>query len=150
MKKLIKIDFLGYDYTALQLIVTIECCIGLSFRQNGKLRNPYAKIFLLPDRSEKSKRRTKTLASTNDPYWNQIFVYSGLRKTDLKTRTLEVSVWDYVKYGANDFLGELLVDLHSFVLKDVSEWFNLVDHEDLSTPEYLVNLYLMSQCRQCS
>jgi regulating synaptic membrane exocytosis protein 2 len=58
--------------------------------------------------SEKSKRRTKTLANTNDPKWNQTFIYSSIRRADLKHRILEVTVWDYVRYGANDFLGEVL------------------------------------------
>jgi len=58
--------------------------------------------------SEKSKRRTKTLANTNDPKWNQTFIYSSIRRADLKLRVLEVTVWDYVRYGANDFLGEVL------------------------------------------
>ena len=57
--------------------------------------------------SEKSKRRTKTIASTNDPRWNQTFIYSSVRRAELKVRVLEVTVWDYVRYGANDFLGEV-------------------------------------------
>lgn len=48
-------------------------------------------IFLLPDRCDKSKRRSKTLANTNDPRWGQTFVYSGLRRADLNDRFLEVS-----------------------------------------------------------
>ncbi|KAG8225194.1 hypothetical protein J437_LFUL009500, partial [Ladona fulva] len=50
----------------------------MSPRTNGQPRNPYAKLFLLPDR----------------------------RRADLKLRILEITVWDYVRYGANDFLGE--------------------------------------------
>lgn len=57
--------------------------------------------------SEKSKRRTKTLANTNDPKWNQSFVYSSVRRADLKLRIVEITVWDYVRYGANHFLGEV-------------------------------------------
>lgn len=50
-----------------------------------------SQICLLPDRSEKSKRRTKTLALTNDPRWGQTFVYEGLRRADLNNRLFEVS-----------------------------------------------------------
>lgn len=35
---------LGYDQTTLQLIVTIVCASGLSLRQTGHARNPYAKV----------------------------------------------------------------------------------------------------------
>lgn len=49
------------------------------------------KVFLLPDRSHKSKRRTKTVGTTCEPRWGQTFVYSGLRRCDLNGRLLEVS-----------------------------------------------------------
>ncbi|CAH2011779.1 unnamed protein product [Acanthoscelides obtectus] len=56
---------LGFDALALQLLVTIVCATGLVPRPTrGQARNPYCKLFLLPDRSEKSKRRTRTLAGT--------------------------------------------------------------------------------------
>jgi hypothetical protein len=50
----------------------------------------FFKIFLLPDRCDKSKRRTKTLANTGDPRWGQTFIYTGLRRADLNNRLLEV------------------------------------------------------------
>ena len=53
---------LGFDPTTLQLLVTIVCAAGLTPRSPHQPRNPYCKLFLLPDRSEKSKRRTRTLA----------------------------------------------------------------------------------------
>lgn len=49
-------------------------------------------IFLLPCHSDKSKRRTKTLASTNEPRWGQTFTFTGLRRADLNNRLLEVSL----------------------------------------------------------
>lgn len=79
-----------FDIAALQLLVSVVSATGLSPRADGSPRCPYAKIFLLPDKSEKSKRRTKTLANTLEPRWNQTFVYCGIRITDLKKRTLEV------------------------------------------------------------
>ncbi|CAD7093853.1 unnamed protein product [Hermetia illucens] len=121
---------LGYDANTLQLIVTIVCATGLTLRSNGAARNPYAKVFLLPDRGNKSKRRTKTLASTCEPRWGQTFIYSGLRRADLVNRLLEITAWDYVRYGANDFLGEVLIDLGSHILDDEPEWYNLQPHQD--------------------
>ena len=58
--------------------------------------------------SERSKRRTKTLANTNHPRWNQSFVYSNVRRDELRQRVLEVTVWDYDRFGANEFLGGTL------------------------------------------
>ncbi|XP_061499754.1 uncharacterized protein LOC1281485 isoform X7 [Anopheles gambiae] len=121
---------LGFEPSSLQLIVTILCANGLVPRGNGAARNPYVKICLLPDRSEKSKRRTKTLALTNDPRWGQTFVYEGLRRADLNNRLFEVTVWDYVRYGANDFLGEVIIDLSTHPLDDEAEWYILQPHQE--------------------
>jgi len=109
-------------------------------------------IFLLPSHSDKSKRRTKTLASTNEPRWGQTFIFSGLRRADLNNRLLEVTLlssftklsanhcvsvfqitlWDYVRYGVNDFLGEIVVDLCNHPLDDEPEWYMLQAHQESS------------------
>ncbi|XP_017757861.1 PREDICTED: regulating synaptic membrane exocytosis protein 2 isoform X2 [Eufriesea mexicana] len=119
---------LSFDPVALRLIVTLICASGLMPRSNGQPRNPYAKIFLLPDKSEKSKRRTKMLANTNDPRWNQTFIYEGVRRPDLRKRALEVTVWDYGKYDTNDFLGETVLELATAHLDEEPEWYPLTGH----------------------
>ncbi|XP_072750770.1 uncharacterized protein Rim isoform X1 [Anoplolepis gracilipes] len=119
---------LGFDPVGLQLIVTIICAAGLTPKNNGQPRNPYAKVFLLPDKSEKSKRRTKTVANTNDPRWNQTFVYNGVRRSELRKRALEITVWDYARYEANDFLGEAVLELAVCLLDEEPEWHSLTAH----------------------
>lgn len=78
--------------------------------------------------SEKSKRRTKTLANTNDPKWNQTFIYDGIRRPELRKRALEVTVWDYGKYDTNDFLGEAILELATAHLDEEPEWHPLTGH----------------------
>ncbi|XP_076548355.1 rab3 interacting molecule isoform X1 [Osmia lignaria lignaria] len=119
---------LSFDPMALRLIVTLICAAGLTPRSNGQPRNPYAKIFLLPDKGEKSKRRTQTLANTNDPRWNQTFVYEGIRGAELRKRALEITVWDYGKYDTNDFLGEAVLELATARLDEEPEWLPLIGH----------------------
>ncbi|XP_038209566.1 regulating synaptic membrane exocytosis protein 2 isoform X5 [Zerene cesonia] len=121
-----------FDITALQLLVTVVSASGLSPRPDGSPRCPYAKIFLLPDKSEKSKRRTKTLANTLEPRWNQTFVYCGIRISDIKKRTLEVTVWDLNRYGPNDFLGEVLLDLDNMVMNHEPSWYKLKPHDEFA------------------
>ncbi|XP_034947829.1 regulating synaptic membrane exocytosis protein 1 isoform X11 [Chelonus insularis] len=123
---------LGYILASKRLSITIFCATDLIPRTNGQPRNPYAKMYLLPDRSEISKRRTKTLANTNEPKWNETFDYS-LRKSDLKRRLLEISVWDFVIHEANDFLGEAILDLSNVIEKSQWQWLNLVAHEERRT-----------------
>ncbi|XP_055680238.1 regulating synaptic membrane exocytosis protein 2 isoform X6 [Lutzomyia longipalpis] len=136
---------LGFEAPSLQLIVTIVCAAGLTVRANGVARNPYVKIFLLPG-SDKSKRRTKTLASTCDPRWGQTFVYSGLRRADLHNRLLEITVWDYVRYGANDFLGEVNLELGNHPLDDEAEWYILQPHQD--SPNHTIDLHEARRSRR--
>ncbi|XP_045501981.1 regulating synaptic membrane exocytosis protein 2 isoform X1 [Colias croceus] len=121
-----------FDISALQLLVTVVSASGLSPRPDGSPRCPYAKIFLLPDKSEKSKRRTKTLANTLEPRWNQTFVYCGIRISDIKKRTLEVTVWDLNRYGPNDFLGEVLLDLDNMVMNHEPNWYKLKPHDEFA------------------
>lgn len=61
----------------------------------------------MPICSEKSKRRTKTIAGTCEPRWNQTFVYAPVRVGELRQRSLQITLWDYDRFGANDFLGEV-------------------------------------------
>lgn len=102
--------------------------------------------------SEKSKRRTRTIANTTEPRWNQSFVYSSIRRADLKLRILEITVWDYVHYGANDFLGEVVIELTSAPLNDEPEWYYLSAHEDIlpQHPVHIKNTQLFCSHLICS
>ncbi|KAM7292867.1 regulating synaptic membrane exocytosis protein 2 [Ixodes scapularis] len=134
---------LEYNAQTLQLVVVIICATELPPKTNGQPRNPYVKMVLLQDRSEKSKRRTRTLAGTNEPRWNQRFSYSPLRKSDLINRALEVTVWDYDRYGANDFLGEIVLELATANLHGEAEWYPLGTHdENLGVHYKNRNMYL--------
>ena len=125
-----------FSQERLELVVSIITAVGLQSKVNGQYRNPYAKIFLLPDRSEKSKRRTKTISNTNNPTWNQSFVYSPIRITELSSRILEVTVWDFDRFGANDFLGEVTIDLAHAALDEEPEWYHLNVYKN-GLPEHL-------------
>lgn len=96
-------------------------------------RSLTSNLFLRFSCSEKSKRRTKTIASTNDPKWHQTFVYSPLRRSDLKARALEIALWDYDRFGCSEFLGEVLVELATAPLDDEAEWYLLGTHEETVT-----------------
>lgn len=41
-------------------------------------------------------------------------------------------MWDYVRYGANDFLGEVTLDLGNHPLDDEPEWYILQPHHETS------------------
>ncbi|GFS65198.1 regulating synaptic membrane exocytosis protein 1, partial [Nephila pilipes] len=120
---------LWYDPRSLQLVVTVVRATLNPFKP-ARIINPYIKMFLLPDRSEKSKRRTKTIANTCEPKWNQTFVYSPLRRSDLQTRTLEITCWDYDRFENNTFVGEVLIDLSSARMNNENEWYRMSSREE--------------------
>lgn len=50
-------------------------------------------------------------------------------------------MWDYVRYGANDFLGEVLLDLSVCPLDDEPEWYYLAAHEDVMLSHSVSELF---------
>lgn len=125
---------LWYEKRSFELIITIINAIDLPPTNNGKCRNPYSKIYLLPDRSEKSKRRTKTVQNTNEPNWDQTFMYCPVTPEDFAEWMIEITVWDFDRIGASEFLGEVLIDLTSASLTDEPYWYQLSNHDNTSLP----------------
>lgn len=71
------------------------------------------------------------MANTNDPKWNQTFVYEGIRRvSELRKRALEITVWDYGKYDTNDFLGEVVLELGAARFDEEAEWHPLTGHSE--------------------
>nr|XP_020477191.1 regulating synaptic membrane exocytosis protein 2-like [Monopterus albus] len=127
---------LWYDKVGHQLIVTVLGAKDLPVRDDGRPRNPYVKICFLPDRSDKSKRRTKTLKKSVEPRWNQTFMYSPVHQWEFRERKLEVTVWDQarVREEESQFLGEVLIELVSALLDDQPHWYKLQLHDLSSVP----------------
>ncbi|KAM8880231.1 regulating synaptic membrane exocytosis protein 1 isoform 23-T23 [Spinachia spinachia] len=127
---------LWYDKVGHQLIVNVLQAIDLPPRPDGRPRNPYVKMYFLPDRSDKSKRRTKTVKKSVEPKWNQTFLYSHVHRRDFRERMLEITVWDQprVQEEESEFLGEILIELETALLDDVPHWYKLQAHDMSSIP----------------
>nr|XP_009680633.1 PREDICTED: regulating synaptic membrane exocytosis protein 2 isoform X12 [Struthio camelus australis] len=127
---------LWYDKVGHQLIVTILGAKDLPSREDGRPRNPYVKIYFLPDRSDKNKRRTKTVKKTLEPKWNQTFIYSPVHRREFRERMLEVTLWDQarVREEESEFLGEILIELETALLDDEPHWYKLQTHDVSSLP----------------
>uniref|UniRef100_A0A672ZBG1 Regulating synaptic membrane exocytosis 2 n=1 Tax=Sphaeramia orbicularis TaxID=375764 RepID=A0A672ZBG1_9TELE len=127
---------LWYDKVGHQLIVTVLGAKELPVRDDGRPRNPYVKIYFLPDRSDKSKRRTKTVKKSVEPRWNQTFMYSPVHQREFRERMLELTVWDQarVREEESQFLGEVLIELDSALLDDQPHWYKLQLHDVSSVP----------------
>ncbi|KAG3289778.1 regulating synaptic membrane exocytosis protein 1 isoform X16 [Urocitellus parryii] len=127
---------LWYDKVGHQLIVNVLQATDLPSRVDGRPRNPYVKMYFLPDRSDKSKRRTKTVKKVLEPKWNQTFVYSHVHRRDFRERMLEITVWDQprVQEEESEFLGEILIELETALLDDEPHWYKLQTHDESSLP----------------
>ncbi|XP_035314903.1 regulating synaptic membrane exocytosis protein 2 isoform X1 [Cricetulus griseus] len=127
---------LWFDKVGHQLIVTILGAKDLPSREDGRPRNPYVKIYFLPDRSDKNKRRTKTVKKTLEPKWNQTFIYSPVHRREFRERMLEITLWDQarVREEESEFLGEILIELETALLNDEPHWYKLQTHDVSSLP----------------
>ncbi|XP_064412595.1 regulating synaptic membrane exocytosis protein 1 isoform X11 [Latimeria chalumnae] len=127
---------LWYDKVGHQLIVNVLQATDLPSRMDGRPRNPYVKMYFLPDRSDKSKRRTKTVKKSLEPKWNQTFIYSHVHRRDFRERMLEITVWDQprVQEEESEFLGEILIELETALLDDKPHWYKLQTHDVSSLP----------------
>ncbi|KAM8859885.1 regulating synaptic membrane exocytosis protein 1 isoform 14-T14 [Spinachia spinachia] len=127
---------LWYDKVGHQLIVNVLQATELHLRPDGRPRSPYVKMYFLPDRSDKSKRRTKTMKKTCEPKWNQTFVYPHVHRRDFRNHMLELTIWDQPRSPDEDsaFMGEILIELETALLDDKPHWYPLQTHDVSSIP----------------
>ena len=67
------------------------------------------KLYLLPNRKSRAKRKTEVVSKSLNPVWEEKFTYEDIDLTELsRERVLEVSVWDYDQNsGDHTFIGGL-------------------------------------------
>ncbi|KRX78707.1 Uncharacterized protein T06_2938, partial [Trichinella sp. T6] len=102
-----------FDHTSDTLFVTVLCAARLPNVDAKKRRppNPFVKIYILPERIVQNKRRTKFIARSNNPVWNQTVVYKDLNLEQALSKMLEFTVWSYDRFKQNTFLGKVIINL---------------------------------------
>ncbi|MBN3274542.1 SYTL5 protein, partial [Polyodon spathula] len=114
-----------YSYKTGALNVLVKECRNLAIADEKKQTHPYVKAYLLPDKSRQSKRKTKLKANTTNPVYNETLKYV-ISHSQLETRTLQLSVWHYDRFGHNSFLGEVEIPFESWEFENqTEEWFAL-------------------------
>ncbi|NXX04678.1 SYTL1 protein, partial [Larus smithsonianus] len=115
---------LRYDPAKKELQVHVLRCRELAEAKKQR-SDPYIKTYLLPDKSNRSKRKTTVRKRSLDPVFNETLKYK-LEKRDLQGRTLNLSVWHHDSLGRNLFLGEVEIALGTWDWANTSpEWFSL-------------------------
>ncbi|XP_057874359.1 synaptotagmin-like protein 5 isoform X3 [Melospiza georgiana] len=117
---------ISYIYKTGALNVLVRSCRNLAIADERKQRtDPYVKAYLLPDKSRQSKRKTKIKSNSINPEFNETLKYV-ISHSQLETRTLQVSVWHYDRFGRNSFLGEVEIPFDSWNFENQGdEWFVL-------------------------
>ncbi|CAI5772401.1 synaptotagmin 5 isoform X1 [Podarcis lilfordi] len=117
---------INYSYKTGALNILVKKCRNLAIADEKKQKtDPYVKAYLLPDKSRQSKRKTKIKSNSTNPEFNETLKYV-ISHTQLETRTLQLSVWHYDRFGHNSFLGEVEIPLDSWNFEhQADEWFML-------------------------
>ncbi|RXM32677.1 Synaptotagmin-like protein 5 [Acipenser ruthenus] len=120
-----------YNYKTGALNILVKECRNLAIADEKKQKtDPYVKAYLLPDKSRQSKRKTKLKANTTNPVYNETLKYV-ISHSQLETRTLQLSVWHYDRFGHNSFLGEVEIPFESWEFENqTEEWFALQPKAD--------------------
>nr|XP_014425021.1 synaptotagmin-like protein 3 [Pelodiscus sinensis]XP_025036440.1 synaptotagmin-like protein 3 [Pelodiscus sinensis] len=125
-----EIEFaMRYIFKTYILEVCIKACKNLAYGEEKKKKcNPYAKTYLLPDKSSRSKRKTAVKKNTVDPAFHETFKYK-IEYSQLETRKLQISVWHSGALKRRVFLGEVIIPLASWNFEDNStqsfNWYQL-------------------------
>ncbi|XP_030642291.1 synaptotagmin-like protein 5 [Chanos chanos] len=117
---------ISYSYKTGALNVLVKECRCLATGDERRQRtDPYVKVYLLPDKSRQSKRKTSIKSNTTNPVFNENLRYV-VSHSQLEMRTLQVSVWHYDRFGHNSFLGETELTFDSWEFDtQIEEWFTL-------------------------
>uniref|UniRef100_A0A671YLJ7 Double C2 domain alpha n=1 Tax=Sparus aurata TaxID=8175 RepID=A0A671YLJ7_SPAAU len=94
------------------LCVGVKRCAHLAAMDVNGYSDPYVKTYLKPDVHKKSKHKTAVIKKTLNPEFNEEFFYE-ITFSELATKTLEVTVWDYDLGKSNDFIGGVSLGCHS-------------------------------------
>uniref|UniRef100_A0A3B4AN70 C2 domain-containing protein n=1 Tax=Periophthalmus magnuspinnatus TaxID=409849 RepID=A0A3B4AN70_9GOBI len=94
------------------LCVGVKRCAHLAAMDVNGFSDPYVKTYLKPDVHKKSKHKTAVIKKTLNPEFNEEFFYE-ISFSELATKTLEVTVWDYDLGKSNDFIGGVSLGCHS-------------------------------------
>ncbi|XP_050996961.1 synaptotagmin-like protein 5 isoform X2 [Acomys russatus] len=123
---------ISYCYKTGGLSIFVKNCRNLAIGDEKKQRtDAYVKSYLLPDKSRNNKRKTKIRTGTN-PEFNETLKYT-ISHTQLETRTLQLSVWHYDRFGRNSFLGEVEIAFDSWNFENpCDEWFVLQPKVELA------------------
>ncbi|CAF4414696.1 unnamed protein product [Rotaria socialis] len=117
---------IGHNSEREQLVIRIVKAKNLLAKDTNGYSDPFVKVYLLPGRDQENKRRTKHISKNLNPLWDYTVIYGNMHREELQYKMLEFTVWDYDRFKANDFLGQVTIDLKDAnVIDDKPHWYRL-------------------------
>lgn len=116
---------ISVQYSAGVLSVLILHAQSLALTPQGLPPNPYVKVYLVPDPSKETKRKTRVLKRNSHPSFMEMLEYR-LPYEVVVTRNLQATVWNYDSLQENQFLGGVVIPLNTLPLREETvSWYPL-------------------------
>lgn len=114
------------------LMINVHEAKGLPGGDMPDPPDPYVKMYLLPERSKKSKRKSDAKKDTVTPIFDEEFEYDNLGASQLKSTKLEVSVVDKKGiFSRRATMGRTVIDLEKLTSEPIQrQWFDLTEVEE--------------------
>ncbi|XP_046456808.1 extended synaptotagmin-2-like isoform X2 [Daphnia pulex] len=121
---------LRYSSQRQRLIIVVHKVSQLPGGDQPDPPDPYVKLYLLPDRSTNSKRKTEIVKDTVNPVFDETFEYTVV-PIDLPSRELEVSVINRKgRFARSPLMCSCVVILgHHDLTQAVTQWFEMKPSE---------------------
>jgi len=122
---------LSYNLSKEELIVTVHEAKGLPGGDLPDPPDPYVKLYMLPERSKKSKKKSDVKKDTVNPIYDETFEYE-MTSDELPRQQLEVSVVDRKGiFARGALMGRVVVNLAEVERRGgITEWYLLEEDDD--------------------
>lgn len=115
---------LRYSVQRQRLIVIVHKIANLPITDPSNIPDPYVKLYLLPEKSKESKRKTGTVKDNCNPVYDETFEYI-MSQGEMISRQLEITVLTQ-KTWKSPVMGQVLINLAELDLtKAITEWYEL-------------------------
>ncbi len=135
----------GKDKGTLHIIV--EKAMSLPNMDVIGLSDGFVKLYLLPDKIFRKRKKTAVINDSLNPVWNEEFVYENVTLDELSNeRVLEVTVWDHDLLSSNDFIGSLRLGPSPHGAGKYEEWMDSSSEESRHWEEMLTHKGKWVEC----
>ncbi|CAH0389985.1 unnamed protein product [Bemisia tabaci] len=116
---------LSMQYQRGIFVVMVHHIKELSALPTGQEPSTYVKVYLLPDPSKMTKRKTKVVRKNCHPSFMEMLEYR-MPIEMIQTRVLQATVWNHDTLQENEFLGGVTIPLQNLDLsKETVSWHTL-------------------------